>query len=186
LSDPEFIEMPGVGTLEAFLTDGCRTLLRATGVREIVEKTMRYPGYREKIELLRDTGFLQAEAIAVNGTTISPRALTAKLLIQAWAMKPGIEDLTAMRITASGVDENGLPTQRCWDLLDRYDRATATTSMARTTGYTCTAGVRLLASNRWTHLGVAPPELVGEDPKSYDFIMKELAKRNVLFRPSEG
>ena len=49
-------------------------------------------------------------------------------------------------------------------LLDRYDRATGTTSMARTTGYTCTAVARLVASGGYRRAGISPPELWAGSP----------------------
>jgi saccharopine dehydrogenase-like NADP-dependent oxidoreductase len=65
--------------------------------------------------------------------------------------------------------------------LDRYDRSTNTTSMARTTGYTCTAAVRLLALGGFTRKGINPPEALGQQSGAWDFIRAELAKRNVIF-----
>ena len=37
-----------------------------------------------------------------------------------------------------------------WNLLDYYDRETRISSMARTTGYTCTAAVHLLTKGMFT------------------------------------
>ena len=68
------------------------------------------------------------------------------------------------------------------NLLDRYDPATKTTSMARTTGYTATAAVRLVASGGFTRKGISPPEFIGRTPGGWEFIRAELAKRNVVFR----
>jgi saccharopine dehydrogenase-like NADP-dependent oxidoreductase len=67
-------------------------------------------------------------------------------------------------------------------MVDRFDRGTGTTSMARTTGFTCTAGVRLVAQGLWKRKGVSPPEFIGREPRCYDFIMDELAKRGVMFQ----
>src|SRR5207247_432486 len=48
LSDAEYIDFPEVGTLEAFNTDGLRTMAKTMKVRNMKEKTMRYPGHIEK------------------------------------------------------------------------------------------------------------------------------------------
>jgi saccharopine dehydrogenase-like NADP-dependent oxidoreductase len=77
--------------------------------------------------------------------------------------------------------KGGERVRRELDLLDRYDRATKTTSMARTTGYTCTAAVRLLAKGGYARQGVNPPELLGQEPGAWSFIRAELAKRGVVF-----
>ena len=57
LSEPELLDFPGVGTLEAFNTDGSRTLMDFEDIPDLVERTLRYPGHREYIALLRDGGF---------------------------------------------------------------------------------------------------------------------------------
>jgi saccharopine dehydrogenase-like NADP-dependent oxidoreductase len=66
-----------------------------------------------------------------------------------------------------------------FNLLDRYDPVTKISSMARTTGYTCTAAVNLIAKKMFTEKGVFPPELVGKDKKCFDFVMNYLKQRNV-------
>jgi saccharopine dehydrogenase-like NADP-dependent oxidoreductase len=144
------------------------------------EKTCRYPGYRDKIILLRESGFLDPEPVRLNGVSVSPRDLTAKLLMK--AMRPEDEDLTVFRASVEGLDDRGEPVEQTWEMVDRYDRQTRTSSMARTTGYTCTAGVRLLAGGIWTEPGVAPPELVGRDRASYAFVIQELEQRGVVFK----
>lgn len=185
LSLPEFLDFKSVGTLEGFLTDGLRTLLRYAGeVDYMVEKTLRYPGYRDKIVALRESGFLNPQPVNVSGRAISPIEVTSKLLFRAWEQKVGDEDFTAIRIISTGLDDGGRRIREVWSLLDRYDRAKGMTSMARTTGFTCVAGVRILAEDLWTRNGVAPPELVGEDRKCLDFIIGELLQRGVIFEVS--
>ena len=51
--------------------------------------------------------------------------------------------------------------------------------MARTTGYTCTAGANLLINKIFDKKGVFPPELVGKDTKSYKFIISYLKEREI-------
>ncbi len=45
LSEVESIDLPGVGNLEAFNTDGLRSLIRTMDVPSMKEKTLRYPGH---------------------------------------------------------------------------------------------------------------------------------------------
>jgi saccharopine dehydrogenase-like NADP-dependent oxidoreductase len=181
LSDVEALDFAGVGTLEAFNTDGLRTLLKTSQVPQMTEKTMRYPGHCERIAMLRDTGFFGEAPITVAGTEVRPIDFTAELLIPAWKMEEGDEDLTVMRVEVDGVFEGDEITRR-WDLLDRFDRATATTSMARTTGYTCTAMVHALADGLFSDRGLVPPEVVGRDAACFDFVFDHLAARGVVFR----
>ncbi|MBZ0115074.1 MAG: saccharopine dehydrogenase NADP-binding domain-containing protein, partial [Thermoanaerobaculia bacterium] len=63
LIDVEPIEIPGVGTLEAFLTDGLRSLLTTVSVPEMKEKTLRYPGHAAKISLLKSSGLLSDQPL---------------------------------------------------------------------------------------------------------------------------
>jgi saccharopine dehydrogenase-like NADP-dependent oxidoreductase len=182
LAEPELIDFPGVGTLEAFLTDGLRSLLRAEGVTEMVEKTCRYPGHRDLILALKGSGFFELDPVEVaEDCAVRPMDLTARLLIDSWRLAPGEEDLTAMRVEASGYDATGTLIERRWQMLDRYDRVSGTTSMARTTGYTCTAGVRLLTAGLWQEPGLAPPELIGRHEACFTHVMKELRQRGVVF-----
>ncbi len=180
LTEVEHLDFEGVGTLEAFNTDGLRSLLDCP-VPHMKEKTLRYPGHAERMRMLRDTGFFAEDGVEVGGLTVRPIDLTAKLLFPAWQLQPDEEDLTVMRIEVEGRRGDERLVER-WDLLDRFDRATGTTSMARTTGYTCTAAVRLVAAGRYREVGVHPPESVGAAPGCLEFMLEHLAERGVVFR----
>jgi saccharopine dehydrogenase-like NADP-dependent oxidoreductase len=181
LSEPELLEFTGVGTLEAFATDGLRTLLRTVRCPEMVEKTMRWPGHRERVEALRDAGFFGEAPVQAGGVMVRPVDLAAALLFPAWHLAEGEEDLTVMRVVVDG-RLGGRSVRHTFDLLDRYDRGTGTTSMARTTGYTCTAAVRLLASGGYRKPGIAPLELVGGEPGCAEFVLADLARHGVTLR----
>jgi len=184
LSDVELIDVPGFATLEAFNTDGLRTLLRTMSVPFMVEKTMRYPGHAEKIRLLRDSGLLDEVPVALGAASVAPRQVTARALASAWHLAEDEEDVTVMRVTADGVRAGAQVHWSC-DLVDRYDPVGRVTSMARTTGYTCTAAVRLLAAGLWRAPGIAPPELLGREPACHDFILADLERHGVSFRRCE-
>lgn len=184
LTDPELVEFEGVGSLEAFNTDGLRSLLRTLAVPDMVEKTLRYPGYIEKVLVLRESGFLSTEPLRIGGTEVTPLDLTSRLLFPLWHLGPDDEDFTVMRVVAEGRRGDARVRLR-WDLHDRYDRATRTASMARTTGYTCTAVVRLWASGRLRQTGVVPLELLGQEEGVAAWILADLAERNVRFEERE-
>lgn len=186
LTEPELVDFDGVGTLEAFLTDGLRSLLRMEGVPEMIEKTLRYPGYIDKVKLLGGSGFLSALPVRVGGAEVVPLELTSRLLFDAWKQGPSDRDFTAMRVIVAGSDKSGKPLRVRWDMLDRYDAMTGISSMARTTGYTCTAAVRMLASGLWNVQGAVPPEEVGRNRSCFDFIMGELRSRSIDFIRTEG
>jgi lysine 6-dehydrogenase len=183
LSDPELLHFDNIGSLEAWNSDGLRTLIRTMNIPNMIEKTLRYPGCIEYLRVLREAGFFSYDKIDINGTLIRPIDVTAKLLFPRWELGPGEEDFTVMRIIVRGT-EAGKEKTYTWELFDRYDRNSGTISMARTTGYTCTAAVHLLASGRFGQKGICPPEYLGSDRKNFRFIVEHLADRGVEYRTS--
>jgi len=179
LSDIEHIDVPGVGTLEAFNTDGLRSLLKTINVPFMKEKTLRYPGHAAIMQMLRDNGFLGYKEIEVKGKNIKPIDLTSRLLFKNWQFDEGEEDITFMRVIIDGRKGTSNFTFT-YDLLDSYDKKTGTTSMARTTGYTCTAVARLLLSGQFTQRGICPPEYIGQSEKCYRYILDQLSQRNIV------
>ncbi|MCS6825546.1 MAG: saccharopine dehydrogenase NADP-binding domain-containing protein [Caldilinea sp.] len=186
LSDVELRNFPHIGTLEAFNTDGLRTLMRTMQIPFMKEKTLRYPGHADLMAALRESGFLSKEPLEVAGVRVAPIQLTAKLLFKQWRLQPGERDLTVMQVGVEGV-EAGHSVRYTYDLFDRYDDVAGVTSMARTTGYTCTAVVRLVASGAFRRIGVCPPELVGQTPGCCEAVLDHLAARGVrvAFRREE-
>ena len=178
LSDVELRDFPGAGTLEAFNTDGLRTLARTLDAPFMKEKTLRYPGHAHLMRVLRDSGFLSPAPIDVGGHPVAPVHLTAKLLFDQWKLYEGEHDRTVMQVLVEG-----WAGPRCmrytYDLLDVYDATNDVTSMARTTGYTCTAVARLVAGGAFRQPGICPPEFVGRTPGCFDRILADLAARNV-------
>lgn len=186
LSEVEPVDLPGVGTLEAFNTDGLRTLLGTSSVPNMAEKTLRYPGHAERMRMLREMGLFGEQPVDVGGGKVRPIDLTARLLFPEWELKEGEEDLTVMRVDVEGRREDGRRVRVRHDMLDRLDRATGATSMARTTGYTCTAAARAVAEGLYAEPGLSPPEYLGRTPGCYDFVMRHLAERNVRFEVTES
>ena len=178
LSEVELVDFPGLGSLEAFNTDGLRSLLRNCNAPDMVEKTLRYPGHAVRVRTLRDAGFFSTQEIQAASGTVRPRDVTEALLFSAWRFEDGEPDLTVMRIVVSGT-RDGKSVQHTYDLLDHYDPETQTSSMARTTGYTCTAMVNLVIKGLWSEPGLAPPEVVGRDSDCFDAVLKHLGDRNV-------
>ena len=182
LSDSEHIKFDGVGTLESWNSDGLRSLIKTMpNIPNMIEKTLRYPGNIEYLRVLRESGFFSYEEIDVKGQKVRPIDLTAKLLFPKWKLKPGEEEFTVMRIRISG-DENGIKKKYQYDLLDRTDKASGTLSMARTTGFTCTAVAHLVADGKFNRIGICPPEYLGEDEHNFEFIRQYLKDHNVNYQ----
>lgn len=178
LSEVELVHFPGLGTLEAFNTDGLRSLLRTSDVPDMVEKTLRYPGHAELMRVLREAGFFSGEEIMAPSGKVRPSDVTETLLFDAWQFEEGEPDLTVGRISVEGT-LNGDRVRHSWDLLDYYNPDTETSSMARTTGYTCAAMVLLVTEGLWKEPGVTPPEVVGRNAECFEFVLKHLDERGV-------
>jgi saccharopine dehydrogenase-like NADP-dependent oxidoreductase len=191
LSEPELMDFDGVGTLEAFNTDGLRSLA-ATHIGRVPmmkEKTLRYPGHIELMRVLRETGLFSESPVDVPTAEgglakVRPRDVMAKLLFPMWTYGPGEEDLTVMRVIGDGM-KDGKRTRMQWDLSDRYDRDSRCTSMSRTTAFPCTIMARMLASGELCKPGVIVPELLGANAKIVEHVLTEHGKRGVVYRFGE-
>jgi len=181
LSDVEPLTIEGVGDLEAFNTDGLRTLMKTISCPEMVEKTLRYPGHADRIRLLRDTGFFSGEPIDIDGTEVRPIDVTTQLLFPLWQIGDDEDDVTVLRVLVEGW-RGGKPTRTAYDLVDRRDRRTGVTSMARTTGYTAAMAVRLLAADMVDEKGILAPEMLASDPARVTFMLDGLLKRGIDVR----
>ena len=181
LSDPELVHFDGVGTLESWNSDGLRSLIKTMpDIPNMIEKTLRYPGCIEYLRVLRESGFFSYDEIEVKGVKVRPVDVTAKLLFPKWKLKPGEEEFTVMRIRLSG-QENGQSKAYEYNLLDRTDQTTQTLSMARTTGYTCTAAVNLVLDGKFNRKGICPPEYLGEEESHFLFMKDYLGQRGVVY-----
>ncbi|MFZ1281976.1 MAG: saccharopine dehydrogenase C-terminal domain-containing protein [Ignavibacteriaceae bacterium] len=180
LSDPEFLNFDEVGTLEAFNSDGLRTLAETLTAPNMKEKTLRYPGHIDKMRVLRESGFFSQDEVDVNGIKIKPIDFTSKLLFPMWELKEGDEEFTVMKVIVEG-EKDKKKIRYTYNLLDRHDKKTNIHSMARTTGYTATTMVRLLAKGMFDQKGICPPEYIGQKPECVDFVLNELKEKGVIY-----
>lgn len=182
LSEPELINFEGIGTLESFNTDGLRSILfTMSHIPNMKEKTLRYPGHIALIEALQMAGFFSEEAIEFKGVLLKPLDFTSRILFDQWKLQPGEAEFTVMKIVIQGISNNK-PQIVEYFLYDEYNNETQTSSMSRTTAYTCTAAVNLLAKGMFEEKGVFPPELVGKHEICFKFILQYLADRNVVYK----
>jgi len=178
LSETMTIDLDKVGTLACLNSDGLRTLIRTTDIPNMFEKTLRYPGHVDLMRIFRDTGFLNLTPIQVKGASVRPIDVTTSLISPLWQYEPGEADLTVMRLVISG-EEDGKPATYTYDMVDEYDPATGALSMARTTGYTCTAVTRLVLDGGYSQKGISPPEFVGRVDGCRESVERYLEDRGV-------
>lgn len=174
LSEVETIRIGGT-TLEAFNTDGLRSLLHTIDpalLPDMVEKTVRYPGHAAFIQQLLDAGFFTPEH----------RPATARVLLEQWQYQAGEQDITYFAVEATGrwPDGEGEETRR-WEMVDRHDTEKGISSMARTTGYTAAAAMRLLlAEAEQLPRGVIAPEIIGANGTWFTRLMDELQQHGIV------
>jgi len=182
LSDCELIEFEKIGTLEAFNTDGLRSLIfTMPHIKNMKEKTLRYPGHVDTVKALKAVGFFDKKPIDLKGQFISPIEFTSKILFHEWKLEEGEDEFTIMKIKLKGLDSNGNQQNIIYELYDEYDPKTQTSSMARTTGYTATAAANWFLEGNFNEKGIWPPELIGKQNGCYEFVMAYLQERGVRF-----
>lgn len=178
LSAPEEVDFHGIGTLEAFNSDGLRSLIHSIDANNMVEKTLRYPGHRELMEVFRYAGFFSTEELDLGSGKVRPIDVTTHLLSSRWRLAEGEHDLTVMRIEIQGVKE-GKKAIWNFDLHDVYDPATGIHSMGRTTGYSATMALRLILHKNYGVKGIVLPENIGKEEEYTQFILDGLKERGV-------
>ena len=181
LTDIEEIRFPDpFGRLEAFYTSGGTSTLPLTmahKIQNIDYKTIRYRGHCEKFKFLADSGLLSSEKIKLNGSKITPRQLTAKLLTDFLSGKD--KDVVLARATVIG-EKNGKKAEFTLQIIDYYDEQNHITAMQRTTAYPVSIIAQMLASGKISHKGVVPQEI----SVPADAFVTELANRGIKVEES--
>ncbi len=180
LSQRELVEFPGLGTLEAFNTDGLRSLVTHLDVPFMRERTLRYPGHAELMKVLRHIGLFDHTPIQVGDSLVAPIDLLSTLLFPKWTYEEGEQDLTVMRVTVEGM-QAGERVRLQWDLYDLYHEPSACTSMSRCTAFPCTTVARALYNGNVNVKGVIVPEQLASIPGMVDSILERLERLGVRY-----
>ena len=143
LSDRHLISVPGFGEMEAFLTDGVRSLLDTIDSEELLEYTVRWPGHIDK--------YLSGED-------------SEEELIEAWKFDSKRPEFTWLAVEVSNSD-----VLHRWDVIDKG--LDGWSSMARTTGLVTVEVAEMLADGTITENGVMPPERLGMDSNLMDRLL---------------
>ena len=136
LTERHAVSVPGYGQMEAFLTDGVRSLLDTIESEELLEYTVRWPGHIDRY---------------LNGDD------TEDELIEAWKFDSKRPEFTWLAVEVNGGNDN----QR-WDVID--EGKDGWSSMARTTGLVTVEVTEMLADGTISECGVMPPERLGQEP----------------------
>lgn len=182
LTDCDYVDFDKVGTLESFNSDGLRSIIYTMPhIPNLKEKTLRYPGHVEYVRVLKESGFFSEEEIDVKGNKVSPLDFTSKILFNEWKLGETEEELTVMRVTLKGENAQGEIEEITYNLYDEYCKATQTSSMARTTGYTATAAANMFLEGLFSEKGVFPPELIGKYEACFNYFINYLKDRNIYY-----
>jgi len=185
LSEPEIINYKEVGDLEAFNTDGLRSLMKTMKIPNMIEKTMRYPGHIDLMKIFREVGLFDQREIEVKGKSIRPIDLTAKLMFPFWFPVKGEKDFTLLEVYIKG-ETGSKKSSHHYYVFDSHDPVEENSSMARTTGFTCCAAARYLLDNNYNRKGICPPEFLGEDESCYNYIISYLSQKGIKINHSES
>ena len=169
-------EMEEIGKLEAFLTDGLRTLLDSKLTRDIptlLEYTIRYPGHSSMISELIDSGKLDNTTISRNGKIVNQKELTTNKLFKEWKLTETDKEFTLLIITAKTMDSREIS----YVVYDEWKDGWS--SMSRTTGLTACAIANLVLEKGLKNIGVIPPEQLGSNQDYFDYIINYLKEKKI-------
>ena len=146
-----------VGDCEAVITDAHSTAyVLKDKVKNLYEKTVRYPGHWGKMNVLAELGFLDSSPVTVSGVSITPRAFAEQILAPKM-VGASHEDITVLRVEVSGIKE-AQAIKYTWEMVDLYDQERNITSMAKTTAMPAAILAKWIASGKITETGVVPVE----------------------------
>ncbi len=171
LSGIEEFNIPGIGKLECFYTDGLRTLLKTIKARNMEEKTIRYAGHVNMIQTILQAGFAEGKNTKVKNLSVNRREYLISFLKEELS-RGSIKDLTILKIELGKAKK-----KRRYLCIDRYDCKKNITSMARMTAYS--AAIFAQCTKKYPGFGVVPPEYLGMNDEIYRFIIKELSSYKI-------
>jgi len=154
---------PGHTHTLAFISDGLRSLLKTTKLKNLVEYTLRYEKHWQKMDHLRQDGFFKPEHIEN----------TAKVLIDKWKLGKYDKDISILQV-------KGYKDDKLTNKFSMYDKHDGTNhSMARATGLPVVAMVKLIAAGQFNKTGVFAPEHIAEKRNLYNYVIGYLKKNGV-------
>ena len=175
----ETVDVSGFGELEAFYTDGLRTLIKTIKAKDMFEKTLRYKGHANVILALKLLGLLSKEPTMVNNVEVIPFELSLKMFEKV-VYKPDLEDVLIMKIEVLGTELEKYTIKNI-TLIDYFDKRTGLSAMARTTGFTNSAIITLLSREQLEN-GIIPLEKIGMEPRFYLFIKEKLEEKGIKIK----
>ena len=185
-SEAEPVDFPGIGRLEAWhegVLPWILDLPEFTALHSASQKTIRWPGYAERITMLKEMGMLSTVPVDVGGVSVAPKAVLDAVLYPHVRLREDEGDITLFRVDVVG-RRDGHSVHRRAEMVDRIDRERGFTSMARTTAFTGAIIARMIARGEITATGVITTELVITGAL-FERLVVELAEEGVIFQVTE-
>jgi lysine 6-dehydrogenase len=182
LSDPEEGRFPapiGKITLRHSIHSEMGTLpesFRKKGLREAFFKINYDPQLVNLVRGLSESGFTSREPVAVNGTSVAPRAVLLALLQKNVSKKPA-RDVEAMRVVVAGKKDKRR-SSAAMEMWAEYSRRPELSAVARDTGFPAAIAAIMRCRGEIPGVGVQAPEnVVPANP-----FFSELRQRGFRFR----
>lgn len=175
LEELEHLEIPGIGTMEAFTTSGGTSTAPWSfkgKVRNYDYKTLRYPGHCEQMRVFRDAGFWNEEPVLVQGQYVVPMQVFYKVMGDV-ILDPTDPDLVITHAIGYG-KKDGEPVELQISVIDRQDPVTGFSAMERLTGFSASIMAIEVAMGN-VRRGCVPYELAVSGVK----MVEELERREI-------
>ena len=146
LSEPEPLDLPPVGPLEAAVTSGGLSTMPWTyrgRLRVLENKTLRYPGHWAQIRAFADLGLLSGRPVPVRGKTVVPREVF-ETLFEPQVTPREIRNIAVTHVVARG-EKGGRAAEAVVDMVDTYDTRTGFRAMERVTGFHAAIAAEMIA-----------------------------------------
>jgi len=181
MSDRETFRFAQLGKdeeLECAITPGMPSFIfTRPQLDEFAEKTIRWPGHWQGIEVLKECGLLDLAPVEFQGIELAPRQFTASVLGAKLRPLEGDTDVCVMWNTVTGT-KNGQRMRIDYYMWDEADTENGISSMARVTGFPAATAAMAVGSGRIPKKGIVPPEDCIEGGL-YNIFMEELKERNI-------
>ncbi len=170
------IEVPEIGKMEYFASDGLGTLLMTMNhVKNMKELTLRYKGHIEKMRFLREIGILSNDYIEIDNLKISGKGLLLRFLLK--NITNTYRDLTILYVVAKKDSRS-----EGYLVSKKYDEENKMSAMSIMTGYTAAIIGRLYLKNIIDRKDFFPPEYIGREENLFRELEKEYSKEEIFLR----
>ena len=165
-------------TLECAITPGMPSFIfTRPDLNEFAEKTIRWPGHWQGIQVLKECGMLDLQPLEISGLKIAPREyLLAVIEPKLWP-RAGDTDVCVMWNTVVGTKDER-KTRINYYLWDEADTQNGISAMARVTGFSAAIGALFIGRGAITNKGIVPPE-EGIKGELYEVFIDELRERGI-------